>query len=112
MDIRTKKWLYDILQASREIEEYTAGLGLEDFERKGMAQAAVERKFEIIAEALTRISHADPAVLRRISDSERIIGFRNIISDGYDVVDAEVVWDAVRNYLPVLIREVEELVRV
>ncbi len=74
-----------------------------------MAQAAVERKFEIIGEALNRISGSDAAILQRISDYQRIIGFRNVISHGYDVVDLEIVWDAVRNYLPVLIREVEEL---
>lgn len=112
MDLEIKKWFQDILQAGREIEEYTAGLAFADFQSNGMAQAAVERKFEIIGEALSRISRADPAVLQRISDSERIIGFRNIISHGYDIVDVEIVWDAVRNYLPVLIREVEELLRV
>jgi uncharacterized protein with HEPN domain len=74
-----------------------------------MAQAAVERKFEIIGEALNRISASDPAILKRISGYRRIIGFRNVISHGYDVVDLEIVWDAVRNHLPVLIREVEEL---
>jgi uncharacterized protein with HEPN domain len=109
MDLKTKKWLQDILQAAREIEQYTAGLGFDDFQSNGMAQAAVERKFEIIGEALSRISRSHPALLRRVSDYERIIGFRNIISHGYDIVDVEVVWDAVRNYLPVVIRQVEEL---
>jgi len=77
-----------------------------------MVRAAVERKFEIIREALNRICGSDPALLGGISDYQRIISFRNIIAHGYDVVDVEIVWDAVRNYLPVLIRQVEQLLEV
>ena len=48
MKLETKESLYELLQAAREIREYTVGLGFEDFRSNGMAQAAVERKFEII----------------------------------------------------------------
>ncbi len=109
MELETKKSLYDILQAAWEIEEYTGGLTLDDFLTNGMAQAAVERKFEIIGEALNRMNRSDPTVLDKISDYQRIIGFRNIIAHGYDVVDIEIVWEAVQDYLPVLVREVREL---
>jgi len=112
MNLETKKWLQDILQASRDIEEYMAGLQFDDFRTNGMAQAAVERKFEIIGEALNRMCRCDPAFAERISDYQRIIGLRNIIAHGYDAVDVEILWDAVRNHLPVLIREVEELLEV
>jgi len=63
MDLETKKSLYDIHQAARDLTEYAAGMGFDDFKDNSMAQAAVERKFEIIGEALNRISRNDPAVL-------------------------------------------------
>ena len=112
MDLETKKSLYDILQAARAISEYTAGLGFHDFQSNGMAQAAVERKFEIIGEALNRIGRLDQTLLKRIPNYERVIGFRNIIAHGYDVVDVEIVWEAVKDYLPPLVREVEQFLNV
>jgi len=109
MNLETKKSLHDVLAAAREIGEYTAGFDFPAYQKNGMAQAAVERKFEIIGEALNRIARLDPNNLAKISDSQRIIGFRNIIAHGYDMVDIEIVWDAVKHYLPVLVREIEAL---
>jgi len=74
-----------------------------------MVQAAVERKFEVIGEALNRIKKLDKSILHSISDHQRIIAFRNIIVHGYDVIDSEIVWDAVKNYLPKLEGEVKKL---
>ena len=40
---------------------------------------------------------------------KRIIGFRNVIAHGYDIVDPELVWDAVQNHLPHLKIQVKQL---
>lgn len=72
-------------------------------------QAAVERKFEIIGEALTRVRALDPDLMVRITDANRIIGMRNIIAHGYDVIDADIMWSALRDHLPALRSEVELL---
>jgi len=109
MNLEIKKSLYDILQAARDIEEFTCGLAFDEFCANGMAQSAVERKFEIIGEALNRIGRSAPGVLERIPDHQRIIGFRNIIAHGYDVVDVEIVWEAIKERLPALVLEVERL---
>lgn len=74
-----------------------------------MVQAAVERKFEIIGEALNRLKHLDETVLAAIPQHGRIIGFRNVITHGYDAIEPELVWDAIQNHLPALGRVVEEL---
>jgi len=74
-----------------------------------VTQRAVERDFEIIGEALSRIKRTDPAVLDRISEHHRIIGLRNILIHGYDMVDEAIVWNAVKNHLPVLIREIKNI---
>ncbi|GAI92753.1 unnamed protein product, partial [marine sediment metagenome] len=47
--------------------------------------------------------------LEKISEQHRIIGFRNILIHGYDIVDEAIVWQAVTNHLPILIREVKEI---
>jgi len=45
----------------------------------------------------------------KISEHHRIIGFRNILIHGYDIVDEAIVWQAVTNHLPILIREIKEI---
>ena len=44
-----------------------------------------------------------------MSEHERIVGFRNVLVHGYDLVDDRIVWDTIKNNLPVLLSEVEEL---
>ena len=104
-----KKYLFDVLAASESIDQYTADLDFADFAVNDMIRAAVERKFEIIGAALSRIRRLDEPLLQRISGHERIIGFRNVIIHGYDTIDVGIVWDAVKNHLPKLKEEIEEL---
>ncbi|MBI3736849.1 DUF86 domain-containing protein [Candidatus Sumerlaeota bacterium] len=110
MKLETRQSLHDALKAAREIQGYLAEVDYAEFQRNGMLQAAVERKFEIVGEALRRLGDAEPQVLERISHYRRIIGFRNIIAHGYDTVDIQIVWEAATSYLPVLIGEVEKIV--
>lgn len=35
-----------------------------------------------------------------------IIGFRNILAHGYDVIDDEIVWDTIKNYIPQLLTQI------
>jgi uncharacterized protein with HEPN domain len=74
--------------------------------RNRLLQAAVERKFEIIGAALNRIKSVDSEFVENITAYRRIIGFRNIIAHGYDIVECEVVWATVKKHLPLLKQEV------
>jgi uncharacterized protein with HEPN domain len=74
--------LFDVLSAIEAIEQYTRGLDLNAYLSDGMVQAAVERKFEIVGEALNRLSREHDEVLVQIRDHQRIIGFRNVLAHG------------------------------
>lgn len=109
MRLEAKKYLYDIRQAAGEVAEFTTGKQFSDYERDPMLRAAVERKFEIIGEALAQLARLDEVLATRISEYRRIISFRNILIHGYTEVDDRLVWDIVEVKLPTLRREVEAL---
>ncbi len=94
--------LWDIERASDDIERFTEGMERDTWLQDRRTQAAVERKFEIIGEALNRLQGSHPEQAARIPDLRRIIGFRNILARGYDIIVPEDVWDYARHDLPIL----------
>ena len=87
MHPKSLKWLNDILGACDLILSASHAKALHDYEFDRMLRNAVERNFEIIGEALNRISKIDPETVRRIPEHAAIIGFRNLLIHGYDYVD-------------------------
>ncbi len=111
MNDETRKNLIDVLQAAEEIQDFVCGMDFKAYQNNAVTKRAVERDFEIIGEALNRIKNTDSELLETISGHHRIIGFRNILIHGYDVVDEAIVWQAVTNHLPILMGEVKEILR-
>lgn len=109
MQPKAPKLLEDIRDAAGFILQMSNDRTVENYKTDRMLRQAIERNFEIIGEALNRLSKIDPQLLLRISDHQRIISFRNILIHGYDAILEERVWDAVQNHLPNLMTEVEEL---
>jgi len=69
----------------------------------------VERQFEIIGAALTRLRNNAPDVGDRIPNHRRIIAFRNVLIHGYDLVDDDVVWDVVQGDVPALLELLRQM---
>ena len=80
MDEGSLKHFYDAREAARAILRFTAGRSYEDFCADEMLSSAIERKFEIMGEALVRIRRQRPEDLRVIGDWPAIIGFRNSLA--------------------------------
>jgi len=74
-DVRA--FLLDIEQACSAIVEFTAGKTLAVYLADAMLRSAVERKFEIIGEALNRALALEPSLAARVTDTRSIIAFRN-----------------------------------
>lgn len=51
-----RAFLWDVREAALAIQTFTAGMDVTSFESDAMAQAAVERKFEVIGEALNQLA--------------------------------------------------------
>jgi uncharacterized protein with HEPN domain len=58
---------------------------------------------------MDRILKTDPTV--PISDSRKIVDTRNRIIHGYDSVSEDVIWLIVSRYLPILEKQVKELLK-
>ncbi len=69
----------------------------------------MERKFEIMGEALNRIKRDEPELLQHIRDHRDIISFRNILVHGYDAIDNRVVWGVVAEDLDNLLADIDHL---
>jgi uncharacterized protein with HEPN domain len=104
-----KRYLYDVEQAAELITQFTAGKAFADYLKDPMLRAAVERKFEIIGEALVQLAKRDPRTAARIGEHRRVIAFRNILVHGYADVDDRLVWDIIESKLAALRREVAGL---
>jgi uncharacterized protein with HEPN domain len=111
MRLESKKYLYDILQAAKSLEQFSSGKSFGDYQADSLLRSATERQFEIIGEALRRLSKDDPASAAQIHEHRRIIAFRNILIHGYADVDDRVVWDVLQTKIPNLLREVEGLLK-
>jgi uncharacterized protein with HEPN domain len=60
---------------------------------------------------LSRLRQQDDATTQRITEHMRIIGFRNQIIHGYGLIDDEITWRIIEQKLPVLVLELEQLLR-
>lgn len=89
---RGLKTLADIRDAAEFILAATADESEESYRQNRLLRQAVERNFEIIGEARCRLRDSDPELMQTISDAPRIIGFRNLLIHGYDLVNDETVW--------------------
>jgi uncharacterized protein with HEPN domain len=111
MQLETKKHLDDIRRAAALILDFTRGKDFDGYAGDAMLRSAVERQFEVIGEALNRLSRCAPDIAEQVQHHRRIIAFRNILIHGYDMIEDRVVWDIVQQDLPVLHRQVVGLLQ-
>lgn len=110
MQLEIKKYLFDIRESIDSIEKYLGDK--RDFNiylADKMLRRAIEREFEIIGEAMSRIEKLDSSV--EISSKRQIISMRNRVIHGYDKIDNEIVWGTIVRHLPVLKIEIKNLLK-
>lgn len=108
-DERILACLQDILDAINDMQSCFVGypkrfdLFAEDIMRK----CVVERKTEIMGEAINRIKKLNPDF--QIPNARAIIDTRNRIIHAYDNVNPEFLWSLVIRHIPELKKDIEAI---
>jgi len=100
MDPDVRTYLWDIQKAAAAILAFIAGMDARTFAATEIVHSAVERKFEIIGEALSQLAKLDPDLAARIPKFREIIAFRNVLIHGFTIVDLDRIWGITENSLP------------
>lgn len=103
-------YLQDILDAITDMESCFVGFPdrFDVFNGDIMRRCVVERKVEIMGEAVNRIRKTDPSVL--IPNSRAIIDTRNRIIHSYDNVYPEFLWGLVKRHIPELKKDIQRII--
>ena len=109
MQSRTQASLEDVYRSAMSVRSVLKGVSLDQYLANIEKQAAIERFFIVIGEALVRIRDREPVVFEAISDAPDIIRFRNLLVHGYDGVHAPTVYELAHQSLDQLISDVEKL---
>jgi uncharacterized protein with HEPN domain len=101
--------LSDVQVAINKILEYTAGITFEMYEADSKTKDAVERNFQIIGEAVSRIPED---FKKEHTDIEwRVIkDFRNFIIHEYFGINNQIIWDTIELRLPDLLKKITPLI--
>jgi uncharacterized protein with HEPN domain len=101
-------YLRHIRDAIERIDEYTPEMTIDNFRQSNLVQAAVIREIEIIGEATKILTTAFRRKYPKIP-WRKMGGMRDKLIHDYFGVDADAVWDSVQRDLPILKRQIAEI---
>lgn len=103
-------YVEDIVDAMEKAEILLKGVTYDQFESDFRINFAVVRALEIVGEATKRL----PMTLRDQYPNipwKQMAGMRDRIIHGYDTVDLEIVWDVVKQDIPKIMPQIQQVLR-
>ena len=102
-------FLVDMLNHAREAVELLGNASANDLKSDRVTELALRKLVEVVGEAANRVS---PTTRQRHPEIAwpQIIGVRNRLVHGYDIVDLSILGDVVRNDLPSLVKQLSSIV--
>jgi uncharacterized protein with HEPN domain len=98
-----------MLDAAREVQQFTAGRSREDLDRDQLLVRGVTKSIEIIGEAAARVSAAFSSAHPEIPWQDAT-SMRNRLVHGYFDIDLDIVWSTARQDVPALAGLLETLI--
>lgn len=110
MDDYIAVYLYDIKRAIEDVESFFVDYPMryDVFEKDYLRRSAVERKAEIMGEAINRILKIQRDF--PLPNAKAIIDTRNRIIHGYDSVKPDFLWSLVLRHIPQLKLDIERII--
>jgi uncharacterized protein with HEPN domain len=108
LESRDPAYLWDIVETSRSVREFTAGLTPHDYLVDRKLQLAVERALEIIGEAARRVSDSFKADHPEVP-WRQIVAQRHLIAHEYGEIKQERLWLVATRDVPRLAEQLEAL---
>jgi uncharacterized protein with HEPN domain len=103
-----KERIQDILDAIAEIQKFTNGMDFDSFSKDERTIRAVELDFIVIGEAANQISEDVQSEYPEIP-WHLMRAVRNRLVHAYFSIDAQLLWDTVKNDLPLLIEPLKRI---
>lgn len=100
-----------MLESTQAILSFARGRKRGDLDKDRQLLSAVVREFEIIGEAAGKISKKTQKRFPEIP-WKNTIGMRNRLIHAYFHIDHDVVWSTIRDYLPSLCQQLEQIVTI
>ena len=105
---RQNKYLFDIQSAISLIESFMQDItSYEQYLYDMKTQSAVERQLSIIGEAVGKLKQENNYFT--LSEAKKMIDFRNRLIHSYDNIDCSIVWVVIKRHIPLLKKEIENL---
>jgi uncharacterized protein with HEPN domain len=111
--LRAPDYLDHILEAIGRIQRYTRETTQEAFLANEQQQDAVIRNIEIIGEASRNLQGQAPDLVAQHTDIPwaALYAMRNRVAHGYWAVDVEIVWNVIKDELPILKTQIQALLK-
>ncbi len=106
-----EKYLTDIKNSTEQIIIYLKNISLDEFNKDEKTQDAVIRRFEIIGEASNKLSDEFKKKYSNIP-WKQMNGLRNILIHNYCEVDLELVYNTAVRDIPILLKNLVEIITV
>ncbi len=103
-----QRHLHDVLEAIDRIAEFVGAMDFAAYQADEKTKAAVERKIQILTEAIIRLEEESPGAYPEI-DQKGYRGMGNILRHSYHRVDDRIVWGTVKEDLPALTEAVKTI---
>ena len=102
--------LRQILSHAREAVALSQGKSRADLDNDRLLNLSLTRLLEIMGEAANRVPEETQSQYPQLPWLQ-MIGLRNRLIHGYDQVDFDILWNIVKQDLPGLISQLQEIVR-
>lgn len=109
MNRRAANQLHDAVEAARLAHRFLDAMPLDRYVSDPLVQSAVERKLEVVGEALNAALRDEPGLVDAVPGIRRWVGLRNILIHAYPDINIELVWATVSQDVPALIATLERV---